>query len=53
MTSQGNKAFQEQRYDQAIAHYTKAIQLDDQNAIYVINRAMAYLKAERYGSITF
>ncbi|KAI9289376.1 hypothetical protein BC943DRAFT_314212 [Umbelopsis sp. AD052] len=44
----GNKAFQAQRYDQAIEHYTKAIQLDDQNAIYVINRAMAYLKAEKF-----
>ncbi|KAI8583204.1 hypothetical protein K450DRAFT_224703 [Umbelopsis ramanniana AG] len=44
----GNKAFQAQRYDQAIEHYTKAIQLDDQNAIYVINRAMAYLKVERF-----
>ncbi|KAH8547883.1 hypothetical protein BGW37DRAFT_509078 [Umbelopsis sp. PMI_123] len=44
----GNKAFQEQRYDQAIVHYTKSIQLDDQNAIYFINRAMAYLKSERF-----
>ncbi|GAB5587364.1 hypothetical protein Unana1_02264 [Umbelopsis nana] len=44
----GNKAFQEHRYDQAIAHYTKAIEYDKQNAVYYTNRAMAYLKVERF-----
>ena len=44
----GNKCFLEKKYDQAIQHYSTAIQLDPKNPIYFSNRAMAYLKLGAY-----
>lgn len=46
--NQGNKCFLEKKYDQAIQHYSTAIQLDPKNPIYFSNRAMAYLKLGAY-----
>lgn len=40
----------DQAYDVAIELYTKAIELDDQQALFYGNRSMAYLKKELYGS---
>jgi len=31
----------------AIVHYDKAMELDPKEAVYVINRAMAYLKLKK------
>lgn len=36
-------------YEQSIELYTKAIELDDQNAVYFANRSLAYLRTESYG----
>ncbi|CAM0135120.1 Palmitoyl-protein thioesterase 1 [Umbelopsis sp. WA50703] len=44
----GNNAFQARNYELAVDHYTKAIELDNKSAVYYINRAMAYLKLEKY-----
>lgn len=39
----------EKDYEQSIDLYTKAIELDDQNAVYYANRSFAYLRMESYG----
>ncbi|CDS10959.1 hypothetical protein LRAMOSA03224 [Lichtheimia ramosa] len=44
----GNACFQKQDFKAAITHYTKAIDLDPSNAVFFINRAMAYLKLQMY-----
>lgn len=49
----GNEAFKRSEWDEAIAQYTKAIKLGEQEkhkelAIYYKNRAAAYLKIEAY-----
>ncbi|KAI8342255.1 hypothetical protein BC941DRAFT_412269 [Chlamydoabsidia padenii] len=44
----GNTCFQQQQYQQAIRHYSEAIDLDPTNAIYFVNRAMAHLKLKNY-----
>lgn len=36
-------------YEQSIEMYTKAIELDDRNAVYYANRSFAYLRLESYG----
>lgn len=36
-------------YDQAIEHYSKAIELNPNVAIYYGNRSLAYLKTECFG----
>lgn len=46
--SQGNACFQKQDFKAAITHYTKAIDFDPSNAVFFINRAMAYLKLQMY-----
>jgi serine/threonine-protein phosphatase 5 len=45
----GNKALLESKYDEAIDLYTKAVELDSSNAVFVANRAQAYIKNEAYG----
>uniref|UniRef100_A0A0R3RR96 protein-serine/threonine phosphatase n=1 Tax=Elaeophora elaphi TaxID=1147741 RepID=A0A0R3RR96_9BILA len=47
---EANQFFHDQAYDVAIELYTKAIELDDQQALFYGNRSMAYLKKELYGS---
>lgn len=44
----GNAAFKAGKYQDAVREYTKAIQLDQKNATYHSNRAMAYLKLGMY-----
>ncbi|SAL95053.1 hypothetical protein [Absidia glauca] len=44
----GNACFQQQQFQQAIRHYSEAIELDPTNAIYFVNRAMAHLKLKNY-----
>ncbi|GAV77161.1 LOW QUALITY PROTEIN: Metallophos domain-containing protein/TPR_1 domain-containing protein/PPP5 domain-containing protein/TPR_11 domain-containing protein [Cephalotus follicularis] len=45
-----NEAFKGHKYAQAIDLYTKAIELNSQNAVYWANRAFAHTKLEEYGS---
>ena len=44
----GNKFFRMRAYDQAIQEYTKAIQADSQNPVYLSNRSAALMSAHRY-----
>lgn len=46
----GNEALKLFHYEDAISFYTKAIDLDSNNAIYFANRGLAYLKNESYGA---
>lgn len=41
MKAKGNAAMSAKKYDEAIASYTKAIELDPTNAVYYSNRAAA------------
>ncbi|KAJ4836831.1 Serine/threonine-protein phosphatase 5 [Turnera subulata] len=45
-----NEAFKANRFGQAIDLYTQAIELNDRNAVYWANRALAHTKLEEYGS---
>lgn len=40
----GNEALKMKRYDDAIKHYSDAIDLDSENAVYYSNRCAAYMK---------
>ncbi|RIA98520.1 hypothetical protein C1645_95935 [Glomus cerebriforme] len=44
----GNAFFKKGNYTMAIVHYGKAMELDPKEAVYVINRAMAYLKLKNW-----
>lgn len=44
-----NMYFKKMMYDQAIEHYSKAIELNPNVAIYYGNRSLAYLKTECFG----
>lgn len=41
--------FTGQEYEKSIELYTKAIELDDNNAVYLANRSFAYLRQESFG----
>jgi len=45
-----NDHFAKQKYEPAVEYYTKAIELNDQSAVYFSNRAFAYSKLEQYGA---
>lgn len=47
---QANQYFKDEHYDKAIELYTKAISLNDSDAVYFGNRSFALLKTELYGS---
>ncbi|XP_022023302.1 serine/threonine-protein phosphatase 5 isoform X1 [Helianthus annuus] len=47
---QANEAFKANRFSQAIDLYTKAIELNGENAVYWANRAFSHTKLEEYGS---
>ncbi|CAH6719319.1 serine/threonine-protein phosphatase T [[Candida] jaroonii] len=49
LKDQGNKCLKELKFDDAIDCYTKAIELDDQNAVFYSNRAQVHIKLENYG----
>ena len=49
LKDQGNALLKEHKFDQAIEAYTKAIELDPENAIFYSNRAQVNIKLENYG----
>ncbi|PON53812.1 N-terminal acetyltransferase A, auxiliary subunit [Parasponia andersonii] len=44
----GNAAYKKKDFDTAIQHYTKAIELDDDEISYIMNRAATYLEMGKY-----
>ena len=44
---QGNEFFRSGQYVEAIEQYTRAIELDQTNAVFPANRAMALLKQHK------
>lgn len=46
--NQGNALYREGRYDEAIAKYTKAIELNPREAVIYVNRGSAYIKLDQY-----
>ncbi|KAG6634257.1 hypothetical protein I3843_12G104800 [Carya illinoinensis] len=44
----GNAAYKKKDFDTAIAHYTKAMELDDEDVSYITNRAATYLEMGQY-----
>ncbi|XP_076260663.1 uncharacterized protein LOC143196667 [Rhynchophorus ferrugineus] len=44
----GNKAVKENKFEEAILHYTHAIKLDEQNYTLYSNRSLAFLKLKHY-----
>ncbi|KAI3402545.2 PPT1 [Candida oxycetoniae] len=50
LKDQGNQYLKENKYEEAIESYTKAIELDSENAIFYSNRAQAHIKMESFGS---
>lgn len=44
----GNAAYKKKDFETAIQHYTKAIELDDEDISYLTNRAAVYLEMGRY-----
>ncbi|GAB4819100.1 hypothetical protein N2152v2_006146 [Parachlorella kessleri] len=45
----GNVAFRGGKFEEAVRHYSAAVQLDPNNPVYYANRALAYLKLGQYG----
>lgn len=41
--------YTDQEYDKAIEFYTKAIELNPNNAVYYANRSLAYMRVESFG----
>lgn len=50
--SQGNAYFKEGKYEAAVECYTKGMEADITNVLLPANRAMAYLKLERYALVS-
>lgn len=44
----GNVAYKKKDFDTAIQHYTKAIELDDEDISFIMNRAATYLEMGKY-----
>ncbi|GAB2300890.1 Hsp70-Hsp90 organizing protein 2 [Dionaea muscipula] len=44
----GNAAYKKKDFDTAIGHYTKAIELDDEDISFLTNRAAVYLEMSKY-----
>lgn len=44
----GNAAYKKKDFDTAIQHYTKAMELDDEDVSYLLNRAATYLEMGQY-----
>lgn len=45
----GNRAYGEGKYDEAIARYTEAIEIDSRNHVYYSNRSAAYVGKAMFG----
>lgn len=46
----GNDAYKKKNYDEAIAHYNKAIELDPTNMFFYSNKAAVYFLKEDWNS---
>jgi stress-induced-phosphoprotein 1 len=44
----GNAAYKKKDFETAISHYTKAMELDDEDISYITNRAAVYLEMGKY-----
>ncbi|KAJ7569117.1 hypothetical protein O6H91_01G061400 [Diphasiastrum complanatum] len=44
----GNAAYKKKEFDAAVLHYTKALELDDEDISYITNRAAVYLEMGKY-----
>ncbi|OAY59965.1 hsp70-Hsp90 organizing protein 3 [Manihot esculenta] len=44
----GNEAYKKKDFETAIAHYTKAMELDDEDISYLTNRAAVYLEMSKF-----
>ncbi|GLT78357.1 hypothetical protein SLA2020_498960 [Shorea laevis] len=44
----GNAAYKKKDFETAVAHYTKALELDDEDISYLTNRAAVYLEMGKY-----
>ena len=44
----GNEAYQAKKYDEAIRHYTEAINLDPESAVFYSNRSACYFSLKQY-----
>ncbi|MED6106862.1 DNA binding protein [Stylosanthes scabra] len=44
----GNAAYKKKEFDRAIYHYSKALELDDEDISYLTNRAAVYLEMGKY-----
>ena len=44
----GNAAYKKKYFESAIQHYTKAIDLDDEDISYITNREVFYLEMGKY-----
>ncbi|CAN7123975.1 unnamed protein product [Brassica rapa subsp. narinosa] len=45
---QGNAAYKKKEFEKAIEHYSKAMELDDEDISYLTNRAAVYLEMGKY-----
>ena len=48
--NKANAAFKAGKYDEALEAYTKAIELDNTNAVYPANRANIYIKKKDWAA---
>lgn len=47
--NEANEFFRKEKYAAAEELYSKAIEMDDSNAVYYANRSIAHLKQESFG----
>lgn len=50
---QGNAAYKKKEFEKAIEHYSKAMELDDEDISYLTNRAAVYLEMGKVLALTF
>ena len=48
MLNQGNQFFKKEKYDMAIERYSQGLEIDSENVLLLLNRAMALLKQEKW-----
>lgn len=47
MLNQGNQFFKKEKYDMAIERYSQGLEIDSENVLLLLNRAMALIKQEK------